>query len=163
MIVRLLIWNVSESKTSIDELRESLPELEGPSRWVWNDVAERFGVMVFGEDIPETVGWAQDSPWNRTRRLRRVRLVARRIRVRLSRIPIAQIPEGARFAGATSRSLGRVLRVVQDAVGPRVELVALLDGERAEWCADVLLDRNTLEGKKALERGLTWKTFNEGS
>jgi hypothetical protein len=60
VIVRLLIWNVAESKTSMAELRESLPELEPPSRWIWNDVTERFGVLVFGEDIPEPVGWAQD-------------------------------------------------------------------------------------------------------
>ena len=60
MVVRLLIWNVAESKTTIAELQESLPELETPSRWIWNDAAERFGVLAFGEDIPEAVGWAQD-------------------------------------------------------------------------------------------------------
>ena len=60
MLVRLLIWNVTESKTSIDELRESLPELEDPSRWIWNEVTERFGAFVFGDDLPETIGWAQD-------------------------------------------------------------------------------------------------------
>ena len=60
MIVRLLIWNVAESKTTIAELRESLPELEPPSRWIWNDAAERFGAIVLNEDLPETIGWAQD-------------------------------------------------------------------------------------------------------
>ena len=60
MIVRLLIWNVAESKTTIAELRESLPELEPPSRWIWNDAAERFGAIVLDEDLPETIGWAQD-------------------------------------------------------------------------------------------------------
>ena len=60
MIVRLLIWSVVESKTSIDELRDSLPELETPSRWIWNEATERFGVFAFGEDLPEAVGWAQD-------------------------------------------------------------------------------------------------------
>ena len=60
MILRLLIWNVLESKTTIDELRESLPELEPPSRWFWNDGSERFGVLAFGEELPEAVGWAQD-------------------------------------------------------------------------------------------------------
>ena len=60
MIVRLLIWNVYESKTSIDELRESLPELSAPSSWIWNDATERFGVIVVGEDLPESIGWAQD-------------------------------------------------------------------------------------------------------
>jgi len=60
MLLRLLIWNVAESRTSIDELRESLPELESPSRWIWNEVSDRFGALVFGEDLPETIGWAQD-------------------------------------------------------------------------------------------------------
>jgi hypothetical protein len=60
MLTRLLIWNVAESKTTLDELRESLPDLDIPSRWIWNDAAERFGVLAFGDELPEAVGWAQD-------------------------------------------------------------------------------------------------------
>lgn len=60
MIVRLLIWNVYESKTTLDELRESVPALEPPSAWVWNEGTERFGVITFGDDLPEAVGWVQD-------------------------------------------------------------------------------------------------------
>ena len=60
MILRLLLWNVFESKTTIDELRESLPELVPPSRWIWNEATERFGVIVVGDDLPESIGWAQD-------------------------------------------------------------------------------------------------------
>jgi hypothetical protein len=60
VVVRLLIWNVFESKTSIDELRESLPELDAPSHWIWNEASERFGAIVVGEDLPEAIGWAQD-------------------------------------------------------------------------------------------------------
>jgi hypothetical protein len=60
VIVRLLVWNVFDSKTTIYELRESLPELEPPSQWIWNEGAERFGVIVVGEDLPESIGWAQD-------------------------------------------------------------------------------------------------------
>ena len=60
MIVRLLIWNVFDSKTTIDELRESLPELVPPSQWIWNEATERFGVIVVGEDLPESIGWTQD-------------------------------------------------------------------------------------------------------
>jgi hypothetical protein len=56
----LLIWNVFDSKTTIDELRESLPELVPPSRWIWNEATERFGVIAFGEELPEAIGWAQD-------------------------------------------------------------------------------------------------------
>jgi hypothetical protein len=60
VIVRLFIWNVYESKTSIEELRESLPGLSAPSSWIWNDATERFGAIVVGEDLPESIGWAQD-------------------------------------------------------------------------------------------------------
>ena len=60
MVVRLLIWNVYESKTTLDELRESVPALEPPSTWVWNEVTERFGILAFGEDLPEAVGWIQN-------------------------------------------------------------------------------------------------------
>jgi hypothetical protein len=60
VILRLFIWNVVESNTTIDELRDSLPELELPSQWISNEVTERFGVIVFGEELPEAIGWAQD-------------------------------------------------------------------------------------------------------
>ena len=60
LIVRVLIWNLLDSRTTIDELRESLPELEPPSTWIWNEVNERFGVVLHGEDLPEAVGYATD-------------------------------------------------------------------------------------------------------
>jgi len=60
MIVRVLIWSLVDSETTIDGLRQSLSELESPSTWIWNEVSERFGVIVFGEDLPGAVGWAQD-------------------------------------------------------------------------------------------------------
>jgi hypothetical protein len=60
VVLRLLIWNIAESKSTIDELRESLPELVPPSRWIWNDASERYGVLAFGDDLPEAIGWAQD-------------------------------------------------------------------------------------------------------
>jgi hypothetical protein len=60
VIVRLLIWSLSDSMTTIDELRESLPELAPPSQWIWNEATERFGAIVAGDDLPESIGWAQD-------------------------------------------------------------------------------------------------------
>jgi hypothetical protein len=60
MLVRLFLWNASESRSSIDELRESLPELIAPSQWIWNEVSERFGAIVVDEELPEAIGWAQD-------------------------------------------------------------------------------------------------------
>jgi hypothetical protein len=60
MIVRILIWSLFDPKTTIDELRDSLPELDTPSEWIWNEAADRFGLIVFGDELPEAVGWAQD-------------------------------------------------------------------------------------------------------
>jgi len=60
VIVRILIWNLLDSQTTIDELRESLPELEPPSEWVWNEANDRFGIAAFGEELPEAAGWARD-------------------------------------------------------------------------------------------------------
>jgi hypothetical protein len=60
VIVRILIWNLFDSSTTIDELRESLPELPLPSSWIWNEASERFGAVVHDEELPEAVGWATD-------------------------------------------------------------------------------------------------------
>jgi len=60
VVVRLLIWNVSESHLSLDELRDGVPALEPPSTWVWNEATERFGIVAYGEELPEAVGWAQN-------------------------------------------------------------------------------------------------------
>ena len=60
MLVRLLIWNVADSQTTIDELRDSLPELDPPSRWIWNEVSERVRVKAFGDERPATDGRAHD-------------------------------------------------------------------------------------------------------
>jgi len=60
VLVRVLLWNLFDSRTSIDELRATLPDLDPPSTWIWNEAAERFGLVVHGEDLPESVGWATD-------------------------------------------------------------------------------------------------------
>jgi hypothetical protein len=60
VVVRLLIWDLSDSGTAIDELRRSLPALEPPSTWIWNEASERFGVVAYGDEVPESVGYVQD-------------------------------------------------------------------------------------------------------
>ena len=60
MIVRILIWSLFDSQTTIDELRDSFAELEPPSAWVWNEASERFGVVVFGDELPEAVAHARE-------------------------------------------------------------------------------------------------------
>jgi hypothetical protein len=51
VIARILLWSLFDSKTTVDELRVDLPELEPPSAWLWNNGAERFGLVAFG-DVP---------------------------------------------------------------------------------------------------------------
>jgi hypothetical protein len=60
VIIRILIWSVADSKTTIDELRDALPELEEPSTWIWNEASERFGVVAFGDEFPEEVVHARE-------------------------------------------------------------------------------------------------------
>ena len=55
MIVRVLIWSLFDSKTTIGELEDALPELDPPSAWIWNGVNERFGVVAHGDELPPAV------------------------------------------------------------------------------------------------------------
>ena len=52
MIVRLLLWNIGDSRTSLDELRTQLPAVE-TGTWISNEGAERFGLIVFGDALPD--------------------------------------------------------------------------------------------------------------
>jgi hypothetical protein len=52
-VARLLIWNLFDSKTTLEELRERLPELPEGDHWVSNEAQERFGVIAFGDELPD--------------------------------------------------------------------------------------------------------------
>jgi hypothetical protein len=51
VIVRLLLWNLADSKTTLEELR---PRLEpSPNRtWISDETTERFGVIETWDDEP---------------------------------------------------------------------------------------------------------------
>lgn len=51
-VARILIWNLYDSKTTLDELRAHLPELEGGSRWISHG-DDRFGLVAFGDELPD--------------------------------------------------------------------------------------------------------------
>jgi hypothetical protein len=55
VIVRILMWSLSDSKTTIGELEDALPELDSPSTWIWSESSERFGVVVHGDELPDAV------------------------------------------------------------------------------------------------------------
>jgi hypothetical protein len=51
VIVRLLLWNLANSKTTLEELR---PRLERSSNrtWISDETTERFGVVETWDDEP---------------------------------------------------------------------------------------------------------------
>lgn len=53
MIARILIWNLYDSKTSLDELRVHLPDLPAGSHWISNEGEERLGLVAVGDDLPD--------------------------------------------------------------------------------------------------------------
>ena len=52
-VVRILIWGLADSKTSLDELREHLPELEDGDQWIGNEPQERFGLVSVNDELPD--------------------------------------------------------------------------------------------------------------
>lgn len=53
MIVRILIWNLFDSKTTLEELREHLPTLPEGDAWIFNEAQDRFGLISYGEQLPD--------------------------------------------------------------------------------------------------------------
>ena len=50
MTVRLLLWSLADSKTTLDELRAKLPDLSEGDHWISDPAGERFGLISFSED-----------------------------------------------------------------------------------------------------------------
>ena len=53
MIARILIWNLFDSKTTLEELREHLPSLPEGDVWIANQAQDRFGLISFGDRLPD--------------------------------------------------------------------------------------------------------------
>jgi len=47
--IRLLIWNVADSQTTLDELRAKLPALPEGDVWISDPAGERFGLISFSD------------------------------------------------------------------------------------------------------------------
>jgi hypothetical protein len=51
--VRLLLWNVADSKTTLGELEAKLPQLPAGDHWISDPAGDRFGLISFsGADEP---------------------------------------------------------------------------------------------------------------
>jgi hypothetical protein len=53
VIARILIWNLFDSKTTLDELREHLPPMPEGDYWIANGAQDRFGLISFGDRLPD--------------------------------------------------------------------------------------------------------------
>ena len=49
MTVRLLLWSLADSKTTLDKLRAKLPELPEGDHWISDAAGERFGLITFSD------------------------------------------------------------------------------------------------------------------
>ena len=55
MTVRLLLWSLADSKTTLDELRAQLPELPEGDVWISHEASERFGLISFSGIVPPEI------------------------------------------------------------------------------------------------------------
>jgi hypothetical protein len=55
LAVQILLWNLADSMTTLDELRAHLPELPEGDAWVSDEATDRFGLISFSGSIPERV------------------------------------------------------------------------------------------------------------
>ena len=53
MLVRIVLWNLADSKTSLAELREHLPPLAPPDVWISHEATERFGLVSLSGEAPD--------------------------------------------------------------------------------------------------------------
>ena len=51
-VVRILIWNLADSKTTLEEVREQLPPAGDGDLWIANDVQERLGLVSTADELP---------------------------------------------------------------------------------------------------------------
>jgi hypothetical protein len=52
-VARILIWSLADSKTTIDELRDQLPDAPDGGVWIANEPQERFGLVTIGDELPD--------------------------------------------------------------------------------------------------------------
>ena len=59
MTVRLFLWNVADSKTTLEELRAKLPDLPEGDHWISDPATERFGLIAFSGSL-RSIGKVRD-------------------------------------------------------------------------------------------------------
>lgn len=54
-VLRILIWNLADSMTSLDEVRYRLPEPREGDEWIANEPQERLGLVSSEDELPDLV------------------------------------------------------------------------------------------------------------
>jgi hypothetical protein len=52
-VVRVLVWSLADSKTTLEELQAHLPALEEGDVWIANEPQERFGLVSTSGSPPD--------------------------------------------------------------------------------------------------------------
>jgi hypothetical protein len=53
VLARVIIWNLFDSKTTLEELQEHLPFLPEGAYWISNTASDRFGLVCVGDELPD--------------------------------------------------------------------------------------------------------------
>lgn len=59
-VIQIFVWSLGDAKTTLEELREHLPDAVPPDAWISNDAAERFGLISYGYTPPADVERVRD-------------------------------------------------------------------------------------------------------
>jgi hypothetical protein len=54
-VLRILIWNLADSKSSLAEVLDQLPEPREGDEWIANEPQERFGLVSSEDELPDLV------------------------------------------------------------------------------------------------------------
>lgn len=49
MTVRLLLWNLADSRTTLEELQAQLPDLGDGDHWISDPATDRFGLVAVSD------------------------------------------------------------------------------------------------------------------
>jgi len=52
-VVRILVWNLADSKTTLDEVQARLPALADGDLWIANEPQDRFGLVSTSGALPD--------------------------------------------------------------------------------------------------------------
>jgi hypothetical protein len=52
-VLRIVLWSLADSKTTLNELRARLPDLPEGDLWISDESTERFGLVSVSDEPPD--------------------------------------------------------------------------------------------------------------